>query len=292
MAKYRSKYKSKYGRRRKKKPAPYVSKQWASSKKGAKSQASQIMSLQRQMNAVKLSVRNNIQWSQYQYKPPVMVHSGGALGPSPFTVHLVGPSQELPHSGWRRIFNSDAQVENNLKWEGRSMGIEYQASLGNAAIASAPITCTIFCVSLRPKIQTLLNHETNYLGTLTEGEHYVQNNMGSIQGQGMVFLNKSMFKIHYVDRFTIGAKTNFTTGTEEMGTTTLGDNLHRRYFTLPYKELLKGDGAGGAGQTWSSLTYKTVPQKAQRYLLVFPNNYGDQTFDLAVNCLFTGRTTQ
>ncbi len=295
MPKYRSKYRSKYGgRRRRKKPAPYVSKQWASSKKGAKSQASQIMSLQRQMNAVKLSVRNNIQWSQYQYKPPVMVHSGDLLAPKPFTVHLVGPSQELPHSGWRRIFNSDAQVENNIKWEGRSMGIEYQASLGNPVTAEAPITCTIFCVSLRPKIQTLVNHETNYLGTLTEGEHYVQNNMGSVQGQGMVFLNKSMFKIHYVDRFTIGAKTNFVTNPpgEVAPTTTISDNLHRRYFTLPYKELLKGDGSGTTGTTWSSLTYKTVPQRSQRYLLVFPNNYGDQTFDLTINCLFTGRTTQ
>ena len=293
MPKYRSKYRSKYpARRRKKKPAPYVSKQWASSKKGAGSQASQIMSLQRQMNAVKLSVRNNIQWSQYQFRPNILTHN--VLAPTPFVIPLVGPSAHtgaFTHVGWRRIFNSDVQVQNNIKWQGRSVGIEYQASLGNAATAAAPITCTLFIVSLRPKISQLTQLETNFLSTLTEGEHYVQNTMGSVQGSGMVFLNKSIFKIHHIDRFMIGAKTNFVVA-EESPTTNLADNLHRRYVSLPYKHLLKGDGSGNSGQTWSALNYETVPQKAQMYVICFPNNYGDQTFDFTLNALFTGRTTQ
>lgn len=295
-----AKYKYKYKRRQKKKPAAYVSKQWASSKKGAKSQSQQIMSLQRQMNAVKLSVRNNVQWSQYQYNPAVFVHSGGLLAPTPFVFPLVSPAAHTEfgraHSGWRRIFNSDAQVANNIKWQGRSVGIEYQASLGNPAITEAPITCTLFIVSLRPKIAQLTVKDTEYLkaSELVNGEHYVSNNMGSVQGSGMVFLNKSMFKIHHVDRFMVGAKTNFVTGSPGTinGTTNLKDNLHRRYITLPYKQLLKGDGSGTEGQTWSSLDWTTVPHKAQLYCICFPNNYGDQTFDLAFNALFTGRTTQ
>lgn len=294
MAKYRSKYKSKYGgRRRRKKPAAYVSKQWASSRKGATSQASQIMSLQRQMNAVKLSVRNNIQWSQYQFKPGVVTHAGDPLSPTPYVLPLVGPSAvAAAHSGWRRIFNSDAAVQENIKWQGRSVGIEYQVSLGNAAVASAPVTFTCFIVSLRPKIAQVTQQETNFLANLIEGEHYVKNDMGSVQGSGMVFLNKSMFKIHHIDRGMVGAKTNFVTvADEEAFTTDLSDNLHRRYVSLPYKKLLKGDGSGGEAH-WSSLTYKTVPQTSQLYFMLFANNYGDQTVDLALNALFTGRTTQ
>lgn len=242
----RYKYKSKYAGRRKKKPARYVSKQWASSKKGAGSQASQIMSLQRQMNAVKLSVRNNVQWSQYQYKPSVIVHTGDLLAPKPFVVPLVGPSAIAGvHDGWRRIFNSDASVQENIKWQGRSLGLEYQVSLGNPATASSPITGTIFLVSYRPKVAQSTQQETNFMSTLVEGEHYIKNDMGSIQGSGMVFLNKSLFKIHHVDRFTIGAKTNFVSvAGEEAPTTTIKDNLHRRYVSLPYKHMLKGDGAG------------------------------------------------
>ena len=292
MARY--KYKSKYAGRRKKKPARYVSKQWASSKKGAGSQASQIMSLQRQMNAVKLSVRNNVQWSQYQYKPGVIVHSGNLLSPTPRVIHLVGPSAVAgQHDGWRRIFNSDEAVQDNIKWQGRSVGIEYQLSLGNAATASSPITFTTFFVSLRPKVAQNIQQETDFLATLTEGEHYVKNDMGSVQGSGMVFLNKSMFKIHHIDRGMIGAKTNFVSAAtgEEGFTSTLKDNLHRRYVTLPFKHLLKGDGAGQEAH-WSSLNYKTVPQASQIFMIVFANNYGDQTLDIAINALFTGRTTQ
>lgn len=298
VAKYKYKYKRSQ-RRGRKKPAPYVSKQWASSKKGASSQSSQIMSLQRQMNAVKLSVRNNIQWSQYQFKPAVYVHSGGLNLPTPFVIPLVSPAAHTEfgraHSGWRRIFNSDDQVPHNIKWQGRSVGIEYQLSLGNAATASAPITGTLFIVSLRPKIAQLTVKDTQYLtaSELVDGEHFVQNSMGSVQGQGMTFLNKSMFKIHHVDRFNIGAKTNFVTVVgEEAPTTALKDNLHRRYIRLPYKHELKGDGAGTEGQKWSNLDWTTVPNKAQLYLICFPNNYGDQTFDMCLNCLFTGRTTQ
>ena len=181
-------------------------------------------------------------------------------------------------------------MQNNIKWQGRSVGIEYQLSLGNPATAAAPITFTVFFVSLRPKVAQGIQQETNFLATLTEGEHYVKNDMGSIQGSGMVFLNKSMFKIHHIDRGTIGAKTNFVVA-EEAPTTTLKDNLHRRYVTLPFKHLLKGDGAGAEAH-WSSLNYKSVPQTSQVFMMVFANNYGDQTLDIAVNALFTGRTTQ
>lgn len=295
MAKYKYKYK-----KGKRKPKGYVSKQWASSKKGATSQSKQIMSLQRQMNAVKLSVRNNVQWSQYQFKPDVLVHEvGPGLGPQPFCFPLVSPAAHtefgVAHPGWRRIFNSDEQIDNNLKWQGRSVGIEYQASLGNPATTEAPITCTIFIVSLRPKIAQLTQKDTTYLkaSELVEGEHYVKNSMGSIQGSGMVFLNKSMFRIHHVDRFMIGAKTNFVTAVGTInGTTNLKDNLHRRYLTLPFKALIKGDGSGSNGQTWKKQDWTTINPKDQLYVMGFPNNYGDQSFDFAFNALFTGRTTQ
>lgn len=293
-----AKYKYKYKRRQKGKTANYVSKEWAKSKKGAKSQSSQILALQKQMNAVKMKVGGNIQWSQYQYKPPVFVHSGGTFTPTPFVFPMVSPSAHTEysraHPGWRRIFNSDAQIQNNIKWQGRSVGIEYQASLGNAAVSSAPITCTLFIVSLRPKVAQLLAKSTEFLkaSDLVDGEHYVNNSMGSIQGAGMTFLNKSMFKIHHVDRFTVGAKPNFVIAEEEAFTTNIKDNLHRRYLTLPYKHELKGDGSGTTDNTWSALNWTTVPHKAQLYCMVFPNNTGDQTFDLTMNCLFTGRTTQ
>lgn len=279
-----------YGQMRKRKPPAYVSKEWAKSKKGAKSQSSQILSLQRQLNNVKLAVRHNTIWSQYQYKPSLLSHVP-TTAPEPIVYHLIGPAPVSgEHDGWRRIFNSNEQVDNNLKWDMRSIGIEYCYELGNAQTADTPITFTTFICSLRPNTAMQTLNQTNYLtgADLVEGEHYVKNSMGAVQGSGMVFLNKSIFKIHYVNRGTIGADTNFTS---DVKTTTLADNRHRRYVKIPWRKLLKSDGAG-TENTWKELTYQTIQATDQLFFMIFPNNYGDQIFDVSLNAVATGRTTQ
>lgn len=268
-----------------------VKKTWALAKKGSKSQASQIITLQKQINRLNRMVMRNTQWSQYAYKPGTSVHTGGALAPVPFRMMLVSPSGIIgSQTGWTRVFNSSSETDGNLKWQGRSLGIEYCIELGNATVAPEPVTITTFIVSLRKEIAQQVIQETNYLegSSLVEGEHYTKNAMGSIQGSGMVFLNKSMFKIHHCSRATIGAYTNFAS---EHVTTNIKDNRMRRYVALPYKCLLKGDGSGTSA-SWLSLNYETLQQTDQRYFLVFANNYGTQSIDISLNCIFTGRTTQ
>lgn len=268
-----------------------VKKTWALAKKGAKSQASQIITLQKQINRINRMVMRNTQWSQYAYKPGTSVHTGGTLAPVPFRMMLVSPSGITgSQTGWTRVFNSNQDTDQNLKWQGRSLGIEYCIELGNAAISASPITITTFIVSLRKEIAQQVIQETNYLqgDQLVENEHYSTNSMGSVQGSGMCFLNKSMFKIHHCSRATIGAHTNFS---DETHTTTIKDNRMRRYVALPYKCLLKGDGSG-VSASWLSLNFETIQQTDQRFFLVFANNYGGQTLDISLNCIFTGRTTQ
>ena len=264
---------------------------WALAKKGAKSQASQIITLQKQVNRLNRQVMRNTQWSQYAFKPATTVHAGGVASPIPHRSLLVSPSTVAGQAtGWTRVFNSNADTDQNLKWQGRSMGIEYCIELGNAAVTGTPVTLTTFIVSLRKEVAQQVIEETNYLNgsNLVEGEHYTKNDMGSLQGSGMVFLNKSIFKIHHCARATIGAETNFST---DHPTTNIKDNRMRRYVSLPYKCLLKGDGSG-TNASWLSLNYKTIQQTDQRYFLVFANNYGDQSLDISLNSIFTGRTTQ
>jgi len=266
-----------------------VKKTWALAKTGKKSQASQIITLQKQINRINRKVMRNTQWSQYAFKPGTLVHAGGTLAPTPSRTLLVNPSAVAGvATGWTRVFNSNAETDSNLKWQGRSMGLEYVIELGNAAVVDTPVTITTFIVSLRKETAQQVIEETQYLANMVENEHYTKSSLGSVQGSGMVFLNKSLFKIHHCSRATIGAVTNFS---NDHPTTNIKDNRMRRYVALPYKCLLKGDGSG-TNASWLSLNYTTLQQTDQRYFLVFANNYGTQSIDISLNCIFTGRTTQ
>ena len=268
-----------------------VSKTWAYSRKSASQQSKQIVTLQKQITRVKRAVKANTQWSQYAYQPDSQVHNGSTTAPVPTTQALVSPSG-VPgsYTGWTRVFNSTEGTENNIKWKGLYMQLEYCYELSNPAVLGVPITITTFVVSLRPETANQVLQETNGLvGTsLVEGEHYIKNSMGTVQGSGMVFINRSLFKIHHVSQCTIGHETNFTS---EVDTTSLKDNRFRKYIKIPYKCLLKGDGSG-SNASWLSLTAETVQKTDQRFFITFANNYADQGLQISLNCLFTGKTTQ
>lgn len=270
---------------------PKVSKTWAYSRKSANAQSKQIVTLQKQITRIKRRVKGNIQWSQYAYSPGSVVHNGGTTAPVPAVQALVSPSTIAGvQTGWTRVFNSTAGTEDNIKWQGKHMQLEYCYELSNPAVSGTPITITTFVVSLRPELANQVLQETNGLvGTdLVEGEHYQANSMGTVQGSGMVFINRSMFKVHHVSRCTIGHETNFIS---ETNTTGIRDNRYRRYVKIPYKCLLKGDGSGTSA-SWLSLTSETIQRTDQRYFLTFANNYGSQGLQISLNCLFTGQTTQ
>lgn len=270
---------------------PKVSKTWAYSRKGATQQSKQIVTLQKQITRIRRRVRGNTQWSQYSYSPGSVVHSGGTTAPVPAVQALVSPST-VPgsYTGWTRVFNSTTGTEDNIKWKGKHMQLEYCYELSNPAVSGVPITITTFVVSLRPELANQVLEETNGLvGTsLVKGEHYQSNSMGTVQGSGMVFINRSMFKVHHVSRCTIGHETNFTS---ETNTTNIKDNRYRKYVRIPYGCLLKGDGSG-SNASWLSLTAETIQRTDQRYFMTFANNYGDQGLQISLNCMFTGQTTQ
>ena len=119
------------------------------------------------------------------------------------------------------------------------------------------------------------------------------------QGDGMVFLNKGIFKIRYVKRWTIGGKTNFqpfVADTDDVAVTTnLNDNRKRLYIKMPYKNFLKSDGpdsrtvpnTGG----FRTLTLDTLEPTDQLYCFTFANVYGDQKLSISYSAIFTGVTS-
>lgn len=289
----RGRFRGRGGRRRRPRR---VSRTWAKSKKGAASQSQQIMTLQRQVNRLNLRTKDSLKYVQYHLDLTANV---GALAQPLYQVwNLIQPDQ------WQPIFQTktaDYQTITPDKFRGRSIGIEIMAQinrLGEVPVVSQkPITATVFVCSLRKEVAKQFVHSTTNGTTMIEDVHFCKANMGTLQGSGMVMLNKGIFNIRYVKRFMLGGVTNFQealTPTEDsVSTTNLKDNNRRIYIKLPYRNLLKDDGPDNrtatTGTGFKKLTINTVSPTDQLYVFMFANSYADQAVAFHANAVITGQ---
>lgn len=292
-----------------------VKKTWALVKKNARSQASQIITLQRQITGIQRHLKDYSMWRQYTIND--CTHLSGSTsdltrtGVSYSVLNLVDPVN------WTPIFQTPSNQESLSpnKFRGRSMGLEVQYSLNNPATATAPVTCTMFLCSLRREVAQQFVHATDHGAGMDKNIHYHISEMSNNtvpttgQGDGMCFLNKGIFKIHRVKRFMVGGKTNmedFPSNSLDEGTgitfpnttavtTSLNDNYKRYYMKHRYQNLLKSDGPDSRSITSSGgfreLTLDTLQPTDQLYLFTFANVYGDQQLKIAYSAIFTGKTT-
>lgn len=291
-----------YGRRRYyKKRSKRVKKSTALAKKGAKSQAKQILKLQRQVDSLNRNVRDNTKWTQYAMSLNATV--GSVTAPTYSTWNLIQPKL------WEPIFQTRSSGNLALwtpsKFRGRSIGLEIMAQLGAISgvteeISQEPITATIFVCSLRKETAKQFVDMTSNGTDLTEDVHYRKTSMGTLQGSGLVMLNKGYFKIRYVKRFMIGGVTNFYDSDSGMPdgaspTTNLKDNNKRFYIKLPYKNVLKDAGPNArtvsAASGFKDLDIDEIEPHDQLYVFCFSNAYADQAVSLHANMVITGNCT-
>lgn len=289
---FRRRYRGRRYRRRPRK----VTKAWAKSKKGAASQSNQIMTLQRQVNRLNLRTKDSLKYVQYHLD--LTANVGALTGPSYQVWNLVQPNQ------WQPIFQtktSDFQDLTPDKFRGRSIGLEIMAQINRLgevpSVSQEPITATIFVCSLRKEVAKQFTQQTTNGTNMTEDVHYCKANMGTLQGSGMVMLNKGIFKIRYVKRFMLGGVTNFqealTPSEDSVSTTNLRDNNRRLYIKLPYRNLIKDDGPDNrtatTGTGFKKLDINTVEPTDQLYVFMFANSYADQAVAFHGNCVITGQ---
>ena len=283
-----------YRRRKAYRKPRKVSKTWAASKKSSSSQASQIMALQRQINRLDLRTRDSLKYVQYHLDLSSPI--GTVTGPSHSTWNLIQPDL------WQPIFQtktSEFQALTPDKFRGRSIGLEIMAQIGEMVTGTVPsldpITCTLFVASLRKEVAKQFVDQTSNGVNLVEDVHFCKAQMGTLQGSGMVMLNKGIFKIRYVKRFMLGGNTDFYKEADDepvSKTTNLKDNNRRMYIKLPYKNLLKDDGPDNRDADepsgFKTLTVDTVDPADQLYVFCFANSYADQTVSLHGNMVITG----
>lgn len=292
---YRRRYR--FRRRRNK----TVTKARALSKRGSKSQASQILKLQKQITAINRNVRDNTKWTQYSMALNASV--GAVTGPTYTTWNLIQPNQ------WEPIFQTRSTGYVNgatpSKFRGRSIGLEIMAQLGaitgvTEEMSQEPVTATIFVCSLRKETAKQFVDETTNGTNLTEDVHYRKTSMGTLQGSGLVMLNKGYFKIRHIRRFMIGGVSNFYDSDSGMPdgaapTTNLKDNNKRFYIKIPYRNVIKDAGpnvrTATAPSGFKTLDIDQIEPHDQIYVFLFSNAYADQALSVHANMVITGNTT-
>lgn len=291
-----------YGNRRYR-PRKRVSKMDARSNTGRKAQSRQIQKLQKQITRIDNQVSDTIQYRQYALSDHTVLEGSGEErdDTSYSVINLVNPATWLP------IFQTPSQLETMSpnKFRGRSMGLEIVYELSNPDVATSPVTATTFVCSLRKEVAQQFVDRTTHGSGMTNQVDFYKSEMSSEvlptegQGDGMCFLNKGIFKIRYVKRWTIGGKTNFepfVADVDDVATTTsLADNRKRLYIKMPYRNMIKSDGPNSRAPVttggFRTLTLDTLEPTDQLYLFTFANVYGDQKLSISYSAIFTGVTS-
>lgn len=210
--------------------------------------AKQVMGIKRQMKVERPLL--NYQWGTRQ-------DPGGATG-----IALSQPITYFQFSyvpGWGRIFGTSANDEecNSVIW--KSFGMDLHIRSFNE---TDQVNFTMFVVSLKKEAAPFYNAATGAL-TLTDGQEYINTSAtGSDTCAGLVMLNKRLFNIHYVKRFTLGnngAALNISGAQTQFGT-------DRRFYAKfsPNRKITNPYG------DWKAATPAEITDNY--YLLIFNNN--------------------
>lgn len=279
----------KYAGRRKtaaKKGRP-LSKATIVSKTKPKDQSQQILALQAQVNKLRVGLKDRRQYVQYQTTSNQAAVGHGLLPAaawSPAIYRCISPDQWIPIFQTPSLTNPGTDGQN--KFRGRSIGFEHMIQLADPEAENGdPVTCTLFCVSLRKETAQQFLQESSYFTSLNQPRHYVQTTMGLVQGSGMCMLNKGIFKIRYTKRFMIGSRTDFD-GTST--TSNLLDNNRRIYTKIDFPNVIK---SGRGDKPWKELALNEVEDTDQLCWLLFHNAYDTQFITWNVNAVVTGELT-
>lgn len=232
----------------------------AKAKPTAENQKTQILSLAKKVSTLNKSMRAKRIYSQYS-----MHWKSNVIAAHYVVQPLIRPQI------WDDVFNKPAIFENkNTAWI-KSIGIDNYVSIYTED--DSRIDFTYFLVSVKAgQGMKLFNDAGDDLTSLTDGVHYKRNTSDTLGYSGQVFMNKSIFNIHYIKRFSLTNRPSPSVPASEMGKSTNLASTFKRFYhkkTRINKPLTSKDGVAG----WRvNLDEGDVPTNARFYLLLFNNN--------------------
>lgn len=297
---YGRRYRRNTNYRRKK----YLSKSYIKSKKDARSQSTQIVSLQRQIKSLNTKVGDTTQWVQYlnQFQnasgSPVTLTSGSMT-----CFPLVNPAR------WNAIFQANATTDATNKFRGRSLGLQAQFILGNTEEPCPPIPVYMYVVSLRrERGQQFLNDLGEFTSTEEQegkvwpdtgadtfvNKYYARSSVeeGVVENMNsLIYLNKGVFKIHTMKKFFIGNQLNWANASaaeDNYPSTNIRDANKMIYYKQRFSNLItppRGE--------WSEMGVQDIATKDHLFCLIHydvPTEL-EPSLTVSLTTLFTGTTT-
>jgi len=256
-----------YGKRKfNKRNTKRVKTNTAKTKKGASSQANQIVKLQKQIDGLTtktkdLTLRANFQDSGTMIMSTGDIPGGAVQGRIGLHVNeLLRPKQLLP------IFTTTAAFSKNNKVRVKKLQLVMDLTIlpanNNEVVPVFPRFITIWIVTLKKETGRQLLQDSNNLNEinfngLPNGSAYVYNTTGDLrQGipslnnrRGQYFLNPEMFNIRKVKRLIMG-NTGISLQGSEVEMTALSAYAKRCKLTIPMNNVIQ---SGVGGTSWTDL---------------------------------------
>lgn len=225
-------------------PAPATGKKPKTVKAIAKSKSTDIQVLAKAVTKLQKQNKTECEYLDYGY--------------SESDVPLVGPFYQVAlskPSGWSAIFGSGTNDAEANRIIHKKIAMECRVSLENLTNNEEnTINMTVFLVSIKDDASGVLNLSTGVL-SLFDNVHYYQRN-------GLTFLNKKVFNIHKVKRFTL---TNFGGSLDIAGAQSQFGADKRFYWKVPVNKTIVN-----AQGDWRSLVQ--VQDVSKSYHLLFFND--------------------
>ncbi len=288
-------------------------------KTDSNSQANQLLTLNKQVSALRVANRHTTMWQQFYMEnqfPQNPDDFTPLILPYKFiTVPLVRPDK------WRPCFQSigsagDSQVSFGPKYMGHSMDIQIRFAITDNAASLPQSIVHMWLVKMNNETGNQVLRDTLQLQTTSPASGGSFNN-GSLHDQrywidttvkaddtsttpsGLVMLNKQAFNVLYHKKFQMGNQLNNTALDDAQPTTSLTSSVRNFRIRLPYKNHIKSALGTTTSATnpitgWKAIEREELEPKDQVFLIVHTNYpsigvVDPTTLDLSYNCVFNGR---
>ena len=258
-----------------------------------KAQQKQILSVQRQLTAVKSKLRDRAQYAQFRC--PIEGGSGVSNDAITLTDGDFYVNNLMRPSSWGNIFQTNADTTNGNKATIKNYDIQLVFSPSNSLIPMTPRIVRVYVVSLKAETAADTLNQTNNMSTaglngLPNGQLY----WNSFVDGGlatMVKFNPAAFKIHAYREFTLANIVQETPTENDVAITNTKDALKRVRM-----HVRRGNKIKPPTGTWKQMTENDIMPRDRLYLITHVGGWSptlaeENAVRMDTNIVVSTRTT-
>ncbi len=241
-----------------------------------KAQQKQILSVQRQLTAVKSKLRDRAQYAQFRC--PIEGGTGVSNDAITLTDGDFYVNNLMRPSSWGNIFQTNADSTNGNKATIKNFDIQLVFSPSSSLSPLTPRIVRVYVVSLKAETAADTLNQTNNMSTA--GLNGVANGTlywNSFVDGGlatMVKFNPASFKIHAYREFTLANIVQETAGDDDVAITNTKDALKRVRMRVR-----RGNKIKPPTGNWKAMTENDIMPRDRLYLITHVGGWGNDVIN-------------